>query len=206
MQDVWNFMFCNFPLRPEREAHAIMGASMGGFGAYNLAFKYRERFNIAIGIFPPLNLRWVDCHDKYRTKFDPCCWGWREELRPHEVIARFYCVIPVRMKQLIHPLYGKDDDALAEVAKENPIEMLQTYDIQPGQLEMYIGYGGKDQFHIDAQVESFLFVAKERGLCVAVEYLPDGKHDLETGLKLFPSAAAWLAPRLAPYAPPPHCP
>src|SRR5438445_6809553 len=62
MQDVWNFVMENFPIRPEREAHVIAGVSMGGGAAYNLAIKYRERFKTVVGIFPPVNLRWLDCH------------------------------------------------------------------------------------------------------------------------------------------------
>ena len=30
MQDVWNFVLANYPIRPEREAHVIAGVSMGG--------------------------------------------------------------------------------------------------------------------------------------------------------------------------------
>lgn len=203
IKDAIPFVESHFPIRPEREAHVLMGASMGGFGAYNLGIKYRCYFSIVVGIFPPLNLRWLDCHCKYRhTEFDPCCWGWRQEIRPCEVIARFYCVVPIRLKRMVTPLYGRDkEEALAGITRENPIEMLKTYDVQPGQLAMYVGYGGKDQFNIHSQVESFLYVAKCRGLCVDSEFLPDGKHDLKTGLRLFPGAAAWLAPRLAPFSP-----
>lgn len=201
MHDVWDFLVANFPIRPEREAHVIMGASMGGFGAYNLGIKYRERFKIIVGFFPPVNLRWVDCHGRYRPDFDPCCWGWRDQLRPYEVVARFGPVF-VCMKQLIYPLYGRGGpEALDEIARQNPIEMLDTYCVQPGQVDMYIAYGGRDQFNIDAQVESFLFAARQRGLCVGVAYDPNGMHDLRTGMKLFPEFAAWLAPRLMPYSP-----
>ena len=56
------------PPRPvlEREAHALMGASMGGFGAFNLGIKYRCQFGIIVGFFPAVNLRWEDCHGHYR--------------------------------------------------------------------------------------------------------------------------------------------
>ncbi len=207
IKDVVPFVEHHFPIRPERAAHVLMGASMGGFGAFNLGIKYRCYFHIVVGIFPPVNLRWLDCHCRYRhTEFDPCCWGWRQHIRPCEVIARFYC-IPIRMKRLVTPLYGRDEDeALAGITRENPVEMLGTYNVQPCDLAMYIGYAGKDQFNIQAQVDSFLYVARCRGLCVETEFLPDGKHDLKTGLKLFPGAAAWLAPKLAPYSPPSaHC-
>jgi hypothetical protein len=203
MQDVWNFMFCNFPLRPEREAHALLGASMGGFAAYNLGIKYRECVKIVAGMFPSLNLRYVDCHGNYRAPFDPCCWGYRTKLPPNEVLARFYCVFAVRMKRLTRPLYGcgHQQETLAEISLQNPIEMLDAYDVHPGELDMYVGWGGKDQFNIGAQVESFLYVAHGRGLEVATAFLPDGKHDVATGVRLFPSFACWLGVRLAPYSP-----
>lgn len=203
MCDVWNFMFANFPLRPEREAHALIGASMGGFGAYNLGIKYRDRIKIVAGVFPALNLRYVDCHGKYHTHFDPCCFGWREHLPPHESMARFFCIINVRMAQITWPLYGcgHRQQTLAEISAQNPAEMLAAYCVQPGELCMFAGYGGKDEFNIGAQVESFVYMANQRGLHVTTEYLPDGRHDIATGQRIFPAAAKWLAPLLAPYAP-----
>src|SRR5262249_54849450 len=156
--DVWNFVTTNFSVRPEREAHVLMGASMGGFGAFNLAFKHPEMFKVVMGLFPPLNLRWIDCHGHYRANFDPCCWDWRTKLRPHEVIARFYG-IPIRMGQLTRPVYGKGPDVIDAISAENPIELLDRLPVKPGQFDLYIAYAGKDQFNIDAQVESFLYVA-----------------------------------------------
>ncbi len=201
MRDVWPFVIEHFSIRPEREAHVLMGASMGGFGAFNLAFKYQCQFKVIVGIFPAVNLRWTDCHGRYMGNFDPCCWGWREKLRPCEVVARFGPIV-VTQKQVIYPLYGRGGkDAIDEIARQNPIEMLTTRDVRPGQYDMFIAYGGKDEFNIDAQVESFLYVARERGLCVGVAYDPKGRHNLTTGLKLLPQMVEWLAPLLAPYAP-----
>jgi S-formylglutathione hydrolase FrmB len=198
IQDVWGFLVAHYPIRPEREAHVLVGASMGGFAAYNLGIKYRKTFKVVIGIFPPVNLRYVDCHGEYRTHFDPCCWGWRTQLHPHEVVARFYVVIKVRLKWLTDPLFGRDPNAVEWISRENPIEMLETYGLRAGELEMYIGYGGEDEFNTTAQVESFLYRAKQLGLTVAVGYEPHGRHNAETALKLFPGIVTWLAPRVAP--------
>jgi hypothetical protein len=203
IDDLWNFMVKNYPIRPEREAHVLAGASMGGFGAFNLGMKYRDRFKIVIGVFPPLNLRWLDCHCRYQADFDPCCWGWRTCIDPEEIVARaFYGLIPVRLKVLTERIVGSGPDAVAKLSEENPIEMLERLDIRPGDLDMYLGYGGRDNYNIDAQVDSFLYVAKQRGLCVEVEFLPDGGHDSRTAQRLFPGILRWLAPMLAPYCPP----
>jgi S-formylglutathione hydrolase FrmB len=173
---------------------------MGGFGAFNLAFKHRDLFKVAVGVFPPLNLRWVDCHDNYRANFDPDCWGWRSELRPREVVARI-CIFRVRMWQLVDPILGGEPDAIEHMARENPIELLETLDIRPGQLDLYVAYAGKDQFNIDAQVESFLYVAKQRNLEIGVGYAPHGRHGPLTAVRLLPDIFDWLRERLTPYAP-----
>jgi S-formylglutathione hydrolase FrmB len=205
MKDVWEFLLANYSIRPEREAHVIAGASMGGGAAFNKAIKYPDRFGVVVGFFPPVNLRWEDCHGRYMADFDPCCWGWREDFsRGREVVGRFYVVVPVRARRLLYPLYGRrNPETAALISRDNPIEMLDAYDVRPGQLEMFIAYGGRDQFNIDAQVESFLYVARERGLEVGVAYDPRGKHDMATAMRLLPATLDWLGPRLMPYGPTP---
>lgn len=198
MQDVWPFLLQNYPIKPEREAHIIAGVSMGGNGAYNLGFKYCDQFKIVCGIFPPLNTRWVDCHCKYMSNFDPCCWGWREDFsRSHEVIGRFYGVVFIPLRAIIRSLYDVGPDTAAKVAYDNPIEMIDRLGIKDGELDLYVAYGGLDQFNIDAQVESFLYRAHERGITVEVGYDPKGKHDLATALRLMPGIFAWLNEKLA---------
>ena len=77
--------------------------------------------------------------------------------------------------------------------------------IKPGELQMYVCYGGKDEFNLAAQIESFLHVAKERGIEVGVGYDREGHHDMETADRLLPGLIEWLRPRIAPYAPYPVC-
>jgi S-formylglutathione hydrolase FrmB len=202
IQDVYPFVLNHYPIRPEREAHAIAGSSMGGFAAFNLGIKYQTLFKVVVGIFPPLNLRWLDCHCRYMGNFDPCCWGWRTQLdRGCEVVGRFYGVISIRVRRVIGPLFGLGPQALEAVKRENPIEMIDTYGLQEGALDMYVAYGGLDEFNIDAQVESFLYRARQRGLTVAVGYDPKGRHRSSTAMKLLPGIIEWLGPRLAAYSP-----
>ncbi len=202
MQDVWTFVLSHYPIRPEREAHILAGTSMGGGAAFNLALKYRDRFKVVVGVLPPLNTRWVDCHGRYMGNFDPCCWGWRTHFnRGLEVVGRFYGVVTIRERKVVNPLYGHGRDTLSAVSAENPIEMLDRLGLQEGELAMYVAYGGRDQFNIDAQVESFLYAAQQRGLTVDVGYDPKGKHDLPTALRLLPGILDWLAPQVAPYSP-----
>ena len=202
MIDVWNFMMETFPIRPEREAHSLIGASMGGSAAFTQAIKHRDKIKIAVGFMPALNLRWVDCHGHYDAPFNPDCWGWRDKLHPLEVIGR-----PAGLKIRFHNLYGAmighGPDALIKLARFNPVEVMVQHDLKPGELDLYAAYGGKDEFNIPAQVESFLYVAKERGIAVGVGFDPEGRHNEESARRLLPAAIEWIAPRVAPYAPTP---
>jgi S-formylglutathione hydrolase FrmB len=203
MVDVWDFILKNYPIRPEREAHVIAGVSMGGGAAYHNAIKYAERFGIVMAFAPPVNLRWESCRGRYMDNFDPSCWGWKTDFRrPLDVVGRFYCVITIRQGQFTRKLYGMfNPDTAALISKDNPIEMLDAYDIKDGECEMYIAYGGRDQFNLGAQVESFLYHCREKGIAVAVGYDPKGKHDVPTAMRLLPGMLEWLKPRLEPYSP-----
>jgi len=202
MVDVWNFVMEHYPILPEPEAHIVAGVSMGGGAAYSKAIKYPDKFKSVVGIFPPLNLRWEDCHGRYRGPFDPDCWGWRTDYTHGlEVTGSFFGgLVKVRQRRLVYPLHGRRNPNTAdEIARDNPIEMLDAYDVREGRLAMYIAYGGKDEFNIAAQVESFLFRAKERGLTIRVDYDPEGRHNRATAKKMEPGILQFVAERLAPY-------
>lgn len=202
MEDVWGFIHQHYPIRPEREAHVLFGGSMGGFGAYNLGIKHRDRVGVVVGIFPPLNTRYLDCNGRYFTNFDPECIGWRTKIRPLSPVARFaFGLVSIRQRRVVKPLYGRSPDVIAKIAAENPVEMLFSHDIQPGELEMFVGYVGRDAFNIDAQVESFVYFARGKGLSVSTVFHPEGRHNTTSAQALLPSAFAWLRPRVGPYAP-----
>jgi hypothetical protein len=202
LQDVWDFVCAHYPIRPERCAHILAGVSMGGFAAFNYGIKHKNAFGVVIGVYPPLNLRWCNKAGHYFANFDPCDWGWRTEVKhSHEVIARFYGgLISLHLHQVIEPVFGCAEEAMAEVMRENPIEMVDRFGLRDGELEMYVAYGGHDEFNIDAQVESFLYLAKCRGITVGVGYDPHGHHCAATARKLIPGIVDWLGPRLAPYS------
>lgn len=203
MTDVWNFVHERFPIRPEREAHVIGGVSMGAGAAFNKAFKYRDRFKVVLGVFPPLNTRWENERGRYRANFDPNDWNFRTDwTRKFEVIARFSGIMAIRLWQLTKPLYGKDTDITDRVIADNPLEILLNSDIKPDELAMYIGYAGRDEFNVDAQVESFLYFTKPLGFEPTVRYSPRGRHNRATALTFVPSILDFLEPHLAPYMKP----
>jgi S-formylglutathione hydrolase FrmB len=201
MKDVWDFLHEQFLILPEREAHVIAGVSMGGGAAYNKAFKYPERFKVVLGIFPPLNTRWENSRGRYRGKFDPEDWNFRTDFsRRHEVVARFGGVFTIRLGKILRPLYGIGGPTDAEeVAAENPLELMVTRGVKDGQYSMFVAYGGRDEFNMDAQIDSFLYVARHLGIHVTSVFDPKGHHNRRTALSFFPAVLDWLEVEMAAY-------
>jgi S-formylglutathione hydrolase FrmB len=199
VNDVWEFMTTNYPIRPERAAHVIAGGSMGGFGAYNIALKHRDRFQIVMGILPALNLRYIDKYKQHcRVKFDPGRWGWRDTpADPNEIIGAFAGgLILVKMKDVIFPAFGAGWEGLQRASEENPIELVERLNLKDGELDMYVGYAGRDEFHLDAQAESFIFYCQTKGIKLTVYYDAHGNHSERTAARMAPNLLMWLGERL----------
>lgn len=205
IQDVWGFLNRQFAIHPARDAHVIAGGSMGGFSAYNLAFKHRHLFGTILGVLPPLSLRYADCHGNYFGDYDPNCVMFRDRSRPHMIIGRFYGVILVQEKRMTRPLVERPHRAIEEMARQSPIEMLDTYGIKPGEFHMYVGFATEDEFNLDAQAKHFVDAARARGLDVTAYYVQGGNHSTATGVKLLPTIADFLTRHVGAYSPPPLC-
>ncbi len=201
-QDVWPWALRTFAVRPERDAHVIAGASMGGFGAFNVGFKQRDQFGHIAGVLPPLNLRYGDCYGRYLRDYDPDCFALRPIERRNEVVGVFYGVLPIRSRRMLDPIVGKDfSTATPFISRENPYEMLAAYDIRPDEFGLFIGYGKRDEFNIAAEVESFLAEAARRNIFPTTIVLPEGRHNVKGATDLIPALNQWLLPRLGPYTP-----
>ena len=202
LMDVLPFVKAHYPIRPERAAHVIMGFSLSGWAAYAVALKNTDVFGIVMGFLPPLNMRWVDCHGNYHGDFDPGCWGWRNTLDRDEVIGTSRSSgARATLRRGIEPYFGWGDEGLAWLSWENPIEQLERCDIRPGEITMYVGYIRQDEFNLDAQVESFLHVARRRGLCVKVDRDTESpSHSVYQVHRAFPRAFDWLGTQLRPYS------
>ena len=201
VNDLWAFLNARYPIRPEPEAHVLVGASMGGFGAYNIAMKHRDRYKVVVGILPALNVRWIGAGGDYMADFSPQCWGWRQSANdPREVVGRFmHGLIKIRLGQVLYPLFGRGPDALQRASLENPIEMIDRYRIGERDLEMYIAYAGRDEFNLDAHAESFIYLARSRGIQPVVRCDPQGKHSTTTAVGMIPDVQRWLGERLRSY-------
>jgi S-formylglutathione hydrolase FrmB len=207
LQDVQGFVERNFPIHPDRRARALVGVSMGGGAAFDLAIRHKDQFGVTLGIFPPLNFRYLDCNENYRGKYDPNCFMLRTRAdNDDEVLAYFLAgLVKIRIGAMAKPLFGRGDDVVEGLSRFNPYENLDRYDVRPGELAMFVGYAGRDQYNIDSQIKSFLDKACERGLKVTTSYAPLGRHDTPTARRILPEALDWLSTQLAPFGPRGSC-
>ena len=201
-EDVWNFAHAKFVLRPERDAHAIVGASMGGFGAFNVGFKQRDKYGHLVGIMPPLNLRYGDLEGRYLTDYDPANFALRPVGKRNEIVGQFYGLLFIRSRRILDPLVGRGaTEPTKFVSQENPYEMLTSYNVRPGEFNLFIGYGRRDEFNLHAAVESFLDEAKRKGIDIKTLVLPDGRHNVATALSMLPDVNQWMLKHVGPYTP-----
>jgi hypothetical protein len=94
------------------------------------------------------------------------------------------------------PAWGNGPDAISLMSEENPYELLDRLDVQPGQFDMFISYGRQDESHVDNQVDSFLHKATTRGLDVWVRFDPNGHHTSQFVNDSMPAILEALGERL----------
>jgi S-formylglutathione hydrolase FrmB len=177
LDEVWPFLQANFSLRPEPQARVLAGISMGGCAAFNKVLKCPDLFGVAMGIFPPLHLRYADAQGRVMSNFRPDSLSLREDFTDGDlIVGRFFLFFKVRLGQVLDPLFDRlDPTTVARIATENPYEMLNRCRHQ-GKVALYVGYGGRDEFNVDAQAEAFVHRAGKEGVPVETEYLPLGGH------------------------------
>jgi pimeloyl-ACP methyl ester carboxylesterase len=197
--EVYPFLTRCFSIRPEREAHALVGLSAGGFGALNLAIKRRDLFGAVATLAGPANLRYYNCDCNYREDFDPATYRWRDEYNPDEVAAVFYLGLRrVRIKKYIEPVFGSGDQVEERITRENPADLLTLAGLQPGELAIYLNYPGRDNWNFDAQDESFAWLAGRRGIQVTAERDPGARHSLPYFRSNHEPLYRWLRGHLLP--------
>jgi S-formylglutathione hydrolase FrmB len=189
-------------IRPEREAHALLGISAGGFGAMGMALKHRDVFGVVATLGGPLNMLYYNVQGHYGDDFDPATYRERTEYDANEVIARFYFgLLRRKVKTFLTPVYGAGPEVIAKIRRDNPTDLLASTDLRPGELTMYVAYPGRDNYNFDAHDQSFAWLAGLRGADVTLVRDPKGRHNLPYFEKAEHPAFAWLGRNLLPPAP-----
>lgn len=203
MREVLPFVMQRYSILPGREAHAVLGASAGGYGALGLAIKHRDFFGASATLASPINMRYSNVDGEYGQQFDPATYRWLTEYDPSTVVAVFYAGLQrVRARRVLVPVYGRGPDALPAIARDNPADLLFTSGLRPGELAIYLHFGAKDEYNFDSHNLSFAWLASSQGIAVAVACDPDGRHNLKYFKAHHRDAFRWLAGQLTPPAAP----
>jgi S-formylglutathione hydrolase FrmB len=197
--EVVPFVMRRYSIRPEREAHALLGVSAGGFGALHTALKHRDLFGAVATLAAPANMRYCNVDGDYFEDFDPVTFRWNTRYNPDQVIARWYLGLRrTRARKYLSPVFGEDDGASGRIIRENPADLLSSTDLRPGELAIYLNYGGRDNYNFDAQAESFAWLASQRGVCVELDLDPGGRHNLPYFVHNLSLAFCWLGRHILP--------
>lgn len=197
MEEILPFVFANFSLRPERDAHALVGYSGGGLPAIAIGIKYRELFATVVSISGPINLRYSNCRGRYFDDFNPCTYRWATKYRCCQSVVKYYGgLLQVPAKFFIRPIYGNGRDVLQKVRRDNPADLIFSKNLQPGDLNIYIRYAGRDNFNFDAQAESFIWLARSRGIEITAIKDEGQFHTSEYCSAAQIRSYKWLAPLL----------
>jgi hypothetical protein len=191
--EILPFLMRTYSIRPEREAHALLGISAGGFGAMTISLKHRDVFGTVATVGGPLNVRYDNCQGRYGDDFDPGTYRERTEYDPELIIARYYLrLVRRRAKAFFEPVYGTGPGVGEKVARDNPYDVLATTNVRPGELAIYINYPARDNYNFDAQDQSFAWLAARRGVAVDLAELPREEHNLGYIQRAEPPAFLWV--------------
>lgn len=197
IQEVLPFLMTHYAIRPEREAHALLGTSAGGYGAMSLAIRHRDMIGAVATLAAPLNLRYTNGDGDYFAEFNPATYRPRERYDPDQVIGVYYHGLKkIRASRFIGPVFGEGDEATAGILRTNPADLLSSTDLKPGELAMYVHYDGRDEFNFRAQDRSFAWLAAQRGIAVPLARDPQGHHDPRYFRHNLPCAFLWLGQTL----------
>ncbi len=202
VQEVVPFVNRTYSIRPEREAHVILGTSAGGYGGMGLALKHRDLFGAIATLGGPLNMRYDNTEGRYLDDFDPATYRWKTCYDPNEIAATYYHGLAhSRAKKYVEPVYGKGPQIINKLASDNPADLLFTTNLQPGELAIYVNYPGNDNWNFDAQDQSFAWLAAQKGVEVTLVRVPGAQHSLRYFKSQQRPAYEWLGQHVLPPAP-----
>lgn len=198
LYEVIPFVTSRYSIRPERQAHAILGVSGGGLGGLSIAMRHREYFGAVATLAAPANLLYSNCHDDILEDFSPATYRWATRYDPREVVGKFTFGLAIRRaRRYARPVFGDDPaEVYARTAAVNPASLIEATNLQPGELAIYLHYAGRDGYNFDAQIQSFAWLAAQKGIAVETPSFPEANHTLTYFRQAHTPALAWLAGQL----------
>lgn len=196
-KEVIPFVERTYNVKRNREGRALAGVSAGGFAALSIGMRNRQQFSTISALGPPANLRCGNVNNDYFEDFDPATYRWREDYKPRQVIGKFFGgAVRLRVAPFVNPIFGPQNVIMENIRRTNPADLLFTENIQPNELQIYLNYPKRDNFNFDAQAESFIHFARQKGLPITAIRDEQGAHTVDYFHEAMPTMWKWLARRL----------
>jgi S-formylglutathione hydrolase FrmB len=200
LQEVLPFLYQTYSIRPEAQAHALLGNSAGGFSALSIGIRNRHAFGVVATLAAPANGRYDNIYHDNRANFDPATYRWKTQYDPDEIVGRFYFGLrQVPANRYIAPVFGDDPSlVIPRVTAVNPADLILSTNLQPGEMALYLNYPARDNWNFDAHAESFAWLASQRGICVTLDRSPCRQHSLYYFSTENKHALEWMSDKLLP--------
>jgi hypothetical protein len=87
---------------------------------------------------------------------------------------------------------------VTRIIQTNPADLIFSTDLRPGELDIYLHYGCRDEYNFDAQNQSFAWLAALKGVPVTTAADPHGNHGIVYFRDNIPHGFLWLGQHLLP--------
>ena len=209
--DVPSFLASVASVRTDRDARGIAGLSGGGYAALSFALKYSTDVGAVATLSAPANLRYISRRkrllpflpeESYRRNFSPETFAFRDMFDPDEIGASFFLFLRLRTGRFIDPVYGEDSRLVIDrIRQDNPADLLWFQGKPDPPLDIYLRYGARDNFNFDAQNESFIALAEQRGVPLTVVRDKCARHLTPYFNRRIDDLMIWIAHHLDPPLP-----
>ncbi len=188
-QEIVPFIFSTFNVRTDPDGVVLMGSSMGGYGVLYYGVKHPSFSHVLVPIYPSADLRY-GVHGNKLADYDPTGYALIGEDDPKRIVngTPVGGVFGVTEEWLYYPVFDSDRNpgpvwsedrpVWERLSEANPVEMLDTEDVDLSGQRFYILVGSADDFNLDAHIPLIVPRLTAHGAEVypGANVVPGGRH------------------------------
>lgn len=208
-EEIVPFVTSSFNVRTDPEGVVLMGASMGGYGVLYYGVTRPSFSRILVPIYPAADLRYGILGDKL-ADYDEAGYALIDVDNPSRIVnaAAGAGLLGVTERWLYYPVFDSDSapgpvwsqdlPVWERLSAVNPVELLDSPDVDLAGQHYYIIVGSKDDFNLDAHIPLIVPRLVARGAAVFPEgnVIAGGRHKPEFILAHLDEIIAWIGTEL----------
>jgi hypothetical protein len=208
-EEIVPFVSSRFNVRVDPGHVVLMGSSMGGYCTLYYALRRPSFSHILVPIYPCADLRYGVRGNKL-ADYDPAGYARLSNDKPCRVVNGtplgglggltekwlYYHVFDSDRKP--GPVWTEDQPVWKRLSEVNPVEMLDSAEMDLAGQRYYLIVGSADDFNLDAHIPLLVPRLVSRGAVVspAQHILPGGRHSQDFILANVDAILGWIGEQL----------